>query len=76
MQCSSMDKNVDQCSAVECTAAPRLTKPPKEETNPCMFLSVLMPLSALFERFGVSRMGDFFVHHRHVGCLCTQWVLQ
>ena len=32
MQCNSMDKNVDQCSAVECTAAqPRLTKSPKEE---------------------------------------------
>ena len=30
-----MDKNVDLCSAVECTAAhPRLTKSPEEEEKP------------------------------------------
>ena len=35
VQCNSMDKNVDQCSAVECTAAhPRLTKSPKTEEEP------------------------------------------
>ena len=32
VQCNSMDKNVDQSSAVECTAAhSRLTKSPQEE---------------------------------------------
>ena len=32
VQCNSMNKNLDLCSAVECTAAhPRLTKSPKEE---------------------------------------------
>ena len=30
VQCNSMDSNIDQCSAVECTAAqPRLTKSPQ-----------------------------------------------
>ena len=32
VQCNSMDKNVEQGSAIECTAAhPCLTKSPKEE---------------------------------------------
>ena len=32
VQCNSMEKNVDQCSAVECTAAqPCLTRSPKEK---------------------------------------------
>ena len=56
-----MDKNVDQGSAVQCTAAhPRLTKSPKEEENPCMFFSVSVILLASVKRFGVSRMRDFF----------------
>ena len=60
VQCNSMDKNVDQGPAVECTAAhPRLTKYPKEEENPCMFFSVSVLLLASVERFGVSRMRDF-----------------
>ena len=55
-----MDKNVDQCSAVEFTAAhPSLTKFPEEEKNPCMFLSVSVLLLALVKRFRVSRMQDF-----------------
>ena len=38
MHCNSINKNVDQGSAVECIAAhPRLTKFPEEEENPCMF---------------------------------------
>ena len=34
-----MDSNIDQCSAVECTAAqPRLTKSPKKEEKSLIFL--------------------------------------
>ena len=58
-----MDKNVDQCSAVECTAAhPRLTKSPKEEEKSMYFFlsSVSVLLLASVERFGVSRIRDFF----------------
>ena len=56
-----MDNNVDQGSAVECTAAhPRLTKSPEEEENPYIFFSVSVLLLALVERFGVFRMQDFF----------------
>ena len=61
MQCNSMDKNVEQGSAVECTAAqPLLTKSPKEEEKSLyvFFVSVL-PLASV-ERFGVSRMRDFW----------------
>ena len=57
-----MDKNVDQDSAVECTAAhPRLTKYPKEEEKSLHVFSVSMLLLASVERFGVSRMRDFFL---------------
>ena len=57
-----MDKNVDQGSAVECTAAqPRLTKSPEEEEKSLHVFSVLVLLLALVERFGVSRMRDFFL---------------
>ena len=56
LQCSAV-----QCSAVEGQQPPtRLTKSPKAEKNPCMFLSVSVRLSASVERFGVSRMRDFF----------------
>ena len=63
VQCNSMDSNIDQCSAVECTAAqPRLTKSPKKEEKSFffnfVFVSVL--LLALFEIFGASHMRDFF----------------
>ena len=38
VQCNSMDSNIDQCSAVECTAAqPRLTKFPQKEDKPFIF---------------------------------------
>ena len=38
VQCNSMDSNIDQCSAVECTAAqPRLTKSPKKEEKSWFF---------------------------------------
>ena len=56
-----MDKNVDQGSAVECTAAhPHLTKYPEEEEKSLYFFSVSVLLLASVERFGVSRMRDFF----------------
>ena len=55
-----MDKNVDQGSAVEFTAThPRLTKSPEEEEK-SLYFSVLVLLLASVERFGVSRMRDFF----------------
>ena len=54
-----MDKNVDLCSAVECTAAhPRLTKSPKEEEKSLYVFSVSVLLLASVERFGVSRKRD------------------
>ena len=38
MQCNSINKNIDQNYAVECTAAHhRLTKSPEEEEKPCIF---------------------------------------
>ena len=56
-----MDKNVDQGSAVECTTAqPRLTKSPKEEEKSLYVFSALELLLASVERFGVSRMRDFY----------------
>ena len=49
-----------KCRPVECTAAhPQLTKSPKEEKNPCMFLSVSVILLASVERFVVSHVRDF-----------------
>ena len=55
-----MDKNVDQSSAVECTAAhPSLTKSPEDEEKSLNVFSVSVLLLALVERFGVSRMQDF-----------------
>ena len=61
VQCTSMDKNVDLCSALEfITAHPRLTKSPKKKKHSCMFFSVSVLLIASVERFGVSRMRDFF----------------
>ena len=62
MQCNSMNKNVDQGSAVECTAAhPRLTKSNKEEEKLYLyFISVSVLLLASVERLGVSCMRDFF----------------
>ena len=61
MQCNSMDKNLDQGSAEECTAAdPRLTKSPEEEEKSLYVFSVSVILLASVERFGVSRMRDFF----------------
>ena len=64
VKCNSMDKNVDQGSVVECTAAhPRITKSTKKEENPCMFFSVSVLLLASVEKFGVSRMRDFFKRH-------------
>ena len=62
VQCNSMDSNIDQCSAVECTAAqPRLTKSQKKKKNPFCFVLFLVSvlLLALFEIFGVPRMQDF-----------------
>ena len=57
-----MDKNVDQCSAVEYTAAqPTWSNPSKKKKNPCMFFSVSVLLLASAERFGVFRMRDFFL---------------
>ena len=57
----SMDKNEDQGSAVECTAAqPSLTKSPKEEEKSLCVFSASVLLLASVERFGVSRMRDFF----------------
>ena len=57
-----MDKHVDLCSAVECTAAqPRLTKSPEEEEKSLYVFSVSVHLLASVERFGVSRMRDFFL---------------
>ena len=59
------DENVDQGSAVECTAAhPRLTKHPEEEDKSLYFFSVLVLLLASVERFGVSRMRDFLLFNR------------
>ena len=56
-----MDKNIDQYSAVECTAAqPRLTKSPIKEEKSLYVFSVQFLLLALVERFGVSHMRDFF----------------
>ena len=56
-----MDKNVDQGSAVEYTAAhPCLTKSPEEEEKSLYAFSVSVLLLAWVERFGVSRMRDFF----------------
>ena len=53
-----MDKNVDQCSAVECIAAhPRLIKSPEEEEK---IVYVFFCIGASVERFGVSHMRDFF----------------
>ena len=56
MQCNPMDKNVEQCTAAPPPPPPNLN--PKEENNPCMFLSVSVRLSASVERFSVSRMRD------------------
>ena len=59
-----MDSNIDQCSAVECTAAqPRLTKSPKKEEKFFFFVFffVSMLLLGPFEIFGVSRMRDLFI---------------
>ena len=57
-----MDKNVDLCSAVECTEAqPRLNKSPEEEEIFLYFFSVSVLLLASVKRFGVSRMQDFFM---------------
>ena len=56
-----MDKNVDHGSAIECTGAHiRLTKSPKEEEKSLYVFSVSVLLLASVERFGVSRMRDFF----------------
>ena len=53
-----MNKNIDLCSAVECTAAhPCLTKSHKEEE--ISFFSISVLLLASVKRFGVSRMQDF-----------------
>ena len=61
VQSNSMDKNVDQGSAGDCTAAhPRLTHSPKEEEKSLYVFSVSVLLLASVERFGVSRMRDFF----------------
>ena len=57
-----MDKNVDHGSAIECTGAHiRLTKSPKEEEKSFYAFSVSVLLLASVERFGVSRMRDFFL---------------
>ena len=43
VQCNSMDSNIDQCSAVECTAAqPRLTKSPQKEEKSLFFLVLFL----------------------------------
>ena len=56
-----MDKNVDHGSAIECTGAHiRLTKSPKEEEKSFYAFPVSVLLLASVERFGVSRMRDFF----------------
>ena len=61
-----MDKNVDQGSAEECTAAnPCLTKSPKEEEKSLYIFSVSVLLLALVERFGVSSMWDIFYINVH-----------
>ena len=65
-----MDKNVDLCSAVECIAAhPRLTKSPEEEEKYLYVFSVLVLLLASVERFGVSRMRDFYLQVAHYSLL-------
>ena len=58
-----MDTNVDQCSAVECTAAQhRLNKSPKvEDKSLYVFFSLYVLLLALVERFRVSRLRDFYL---------------
>ena len=54
-----MDKNVDQGSAVECTAAhPCLTKSPEEEEKSLYVFSVLVLILASVKRFDVSSMRD------------------
>ena len=55
VQCNSMNKIVDLCSAVECTAAhPRLTKSTEEEEKALyIFFSVSVLLLASVEKFGV-----------------------
>ena len=56
-----MDKNVDHGSAIECTGAHiRLTKSPKEEEKSLHVFSVSVLLLGSVERFGVSRMRDFY----------------
>ena len=51
VQCNSMDKNIDQCSTVECTAAhPHLIKSPKEEKNPFMFFFFCIVASIIIGR--------------------------
>ena len=58
-----MDTNVDQCSAVDCTAAqPCLTKSPKKKNIHYNFFSVSVLLLASVERFSVSRMRDFLLN--------------
>ena len=43
VQCNSMDSNIDQCFAVECTAAqPRLIKSPKKEEKSLFFLVLFL----------------------------------
>ena len=63
VQCNSMNKNIELCSSVECTAAhPRLTKSPKEEEKSLyVFFSVSVLLLALDERFDVSCIRDFSI---------------
>ena len=62
MQCNSMNKNLDQGSTEDCTAAdPRLTKSPEEEEKSLFVFSVSVILLASVERFGVSRMRDLYI---------------
>jgi hypothetical protein len=56
-----MDKNLGQGSAEECTAAdPRLTKSPEEEEKSLHVFSVSVLFIVSVERFGVTRMRDFY----------------
>ena len=55
LHCTTLHCTVLHCTGLYCTALHCTA------LYPCMFLSVLVRVSASVERFGVSRMRDFFI---------------
>ena len=62
VQCNSMDSNIDQCSAVECTAAqPRLTKSPKKDEQSLFLLFLFVLVLLLYIYIWFLQYAGFFL---------------